>query len=186
MKRVDFLFTAAAAAIALPAAANAAVTVVGDSAARLCYEAADSRSLSTGAGIARCDEALKLESLGSYETVATFVNRGILKMRSHQIDEAIADFDRAISDDPNQAEAYLNKGMALLQRDTGHVEAVPLFSAAIEKNTRRPAIAYYGRGVANELSGKIKQAYLDYKQASVLDPRWRDPKAELSRFTVRH
>jgi tetratricopeptide (TPR) repeat protein len=185
MKRVDLLFTAAVAAIAFPAGAQAAVTVVGDSAARLCYEAAESKSQSTGGGIDRCDEALKLEGLGSYEMVATYVNRGILKMRSHQIDYAIADFDRAISHDPNQAEAYLNKGMALLQRDAGHAEAVPLFSAAIEKNTRRPAIAYYGRGVANELSGRIKQAYLDYKQASALEPRWRDPQAELSRFTVR-
>jgi len=43
-------------------------------------------------------------------------------------------------------------------------------SLPFDRSTRRPAIAYYGRAVANELGGKLKQAYLDYREASRIDP----------------
>ena len=177
-----FLFTAAALGLALPAVA--AVTVIGNSSARLCYEAAESRISTSREGLGHCDEALAEEGLSGYDEVATYVNRGILRMRMGDLDGAVSDFDEAIEQDPDQAEAYLNKGMAFIKLDD-EAGAVPLFTTAIEKKTRKPAIAYFGRAVAHELSGEIKQAYLDYKQASLIDPKWRVPREELSRFTVR-
>ena len=178
-----FLVTATVAALAIPAAA--AVTVIGSSSARMCFEAADARSMPSNASIGRCDEALTRDALTEYETVATYVNRGILKLRRGRIDDAISDFDTAIDHNPDEAEAYLNKGMATLRLPNGWTQAVPLFNTAIEKKTRRPAIAYFGRAVAHELGGEIKLAYLDYRQASAIDPDWRDPRNELARFTVR-
>ena len=178
-----FLITAAVAALAVPAAA--AVTVIGATSARLCYEAAEARSTPSDSAIGRCDDAIEGEALTEYEMVATFVNRGILKLRRGRIDDAITDFDTAIRRNPNEPESYLNKGMAKLRLPNGWDEAVPLFDTAIEKETRRPAVAYYGRAVANELGGRLKQAYLDYRQASRIDPDWQDPQKELARFTVR-
>jgi tetratricopeptide (TPR) repeat protein len=183
MKIVKFLVASAVAALAVPA--SAAVTVIGATSARMCYEAAEARSLPSQTSIYRCDEALEREALSEYETVATYVNRGILKLRRGQIDDAIADFDTAIARNPNEPEAYLNKGMATLRLTNGWEQAVPLFNTAIEKETRRPAIAYYGRAVAHELGGEIKEAYRDYRQASLIEPHWRDPQTELARFTVR-
>ena len=171
--------------LGLAAPAQGGITVIGNTSARLCYEAAESKSNPSLTSIARCNDALEREGLGRYDTVATHVNRGILKMRLGRIDEAVADFDRALAIDPDQAEAYLNKGMAKLRRDDGWAEALPLFDQALEKETSRPAVAYYGRAVAHELGGNIRQAYLDYRQASVLAPKWRDPQVELARFTVR-
>ena len=168
-----------------PFPAAAAITVIGSSSARLCYEAAEARSDPSIDAINRCDEALERDSLTQYEMVATYVNRGILKLRRGQIERAIADFDTAIERDPNEPEAYLNKGMATLRLPNGWEQAVPLFNTAIERRTRRPAVAYYGRAVAHELGGEIKAAYHDYRQASVLEPKWNDPRAELTRFTVR-
>jgi tetratricopeptide (TPR) repeat protein len=179
-----FLVPAAIAAMAFPAAA--AITVLGSTSARMCFEAADARSLPSAQSIGRCDDALEREALTEYEVVATYVNRGILKLRRGRVDEAIADFDTAIRHDPDEPEAYLNKGMATLRLPNGWEQALPLFDTAIEKQTRRPAIAYYGRGVAHELGGEIKLAYLDYKQASAIEPHWREPQNELARFTVRH
>lgn len=178
-----FLITAAVAAMAVPAVA--AVTVLGANSARLCYEAAEARSNPSDSSIDRCDDALQGEPLTEYEMVATYVNRGILKLRRGRIDDAISDFDTAIARDPDEPESYLNKGMATLRLPNGWDEAVPLFDTAIAKETRRPAIAYYGRAVANELGGRLKQAYLDYRQASRIDPKWQDPQKELARFTVR-
>ena len=177
-----FLFALGAAAFAFPAAA--AITVIGNSAARLCYDAAES-PLRSGAGIDHCDQALEVENLNRHDTVATHVNRGILRLRRGRIDEAIVDFDAAIALDPGQAEAYLNKGLALLRLPEGPDQALPLFDSAIQHKTRKPALAYYGRAVAHELGGRIRDAYRDYRHASRLDPDWRDPKTQLARFTVR-
>ncbi len=182
MKLRYILLTAGMALAASPA--HAAVTVIGNSLARTCYEAAESR-FSNGEAIVDCDRALSEENLMDSDRVATHVNRGILKLRGGAVDSAIADFDRAIDLNPAEAEAYLNKGMALLRLPEGEDQAIGLFDAALEKKTRKPAIAYYGRAVANELNGRIREAYRDYRQASVIDPKWREPKVELARFTVR-
>jgi tetratricopeptide (TPR) repeat protein len=177
------LIAAALAATAVPA--GAAVTVLGSTSARMCFEAADARILPSRDSLVRCNEAMTEENLSDYDTVATYVNRGIVKLRLGQSDAAITDFNAALARDPNQPEAYLNKGIALLRKPDGWAQAVPLFDTALAKKTRRPALAYYGRGVANELGGHVKQAYYDYREASRIEPNWRDPRQELTRFTVR-
>ncbi|MFN3388558.1 MAG: tetratricopeptide repeat protein [Allosphingosinicella sp.] len=161
----------------------AQAVVLGHSSARLCYEAADSRGATTKQSLDRCDQALAEEALSRHDEVATYVNRGILKLRQNRIDAAIADFDAAIARDPDQAEAYLNKGVASLRREQW-AQALPLFDTALAKETIRPAIAHYGRAVAHEMGGNVRQAYNDYREASRLAPKWRDPQVELSRFTV--
>jgi len=175
------LLLAAAAALAAPA--SAAVIVIGNSDARLCFEAADNRLLPSQRDIRRCDDALLRETLSGYEVVATHVNRGILRLRREQTDEAVADFDRAIALDPNQAEAYLNKGAAFIRR-ANPAEAVQLFTVALERNTTRPAVAHYGRAVAQEALGNVAAAYRDFRRASEIAPEWREPRIELTRFRV--
>jgi tetratricopeptide (TPR) repeat protein len=169
-------------ALLLSIPASAAVLVLGSDSARLCYESA--RASSGVRNLPLCDEALSQEALSPHDRVATFVNRGIIRMKSGNIDAAIKDFDTAIALDANQPEAYLNKGAAILRGTNGWGDAVPLFSTAIEKRTIRPEVAYLGRGMANESSGNIKAAYLDYKQAAALAPHWKEPLDELSRFKV--
>ena len=171
------------AACTAAAPASAAVVVLGNSDARMCYEAADSPMAPAARDIRRCDEALLREALSNYEVVATHVNRGILRLRRGFIDEAISDFDAAIRLDPNQPEAYLNKGAALLRRDNA-AEAMTLFTSALERNTSRPAIAHYGRAIANETLGNLNAAYRDYTAASQIAPDWREPRLELARFRV--
>jgi tetratricopeptide (TPR) repeat protein len=173
----------AAAFAVCAASAPASVVVVGSSDARLCYEAADSPLTPQFRDIRRCDDALLHDNLSQYEVVATHVNRGILKLRRGQIDAAIADFDEAIRRDPEQAEAYLNKGTALLRRENP-TEALQLYTVALERDTTRPAIAHYGRAIANEQLGNVREAYADYQRASQLAPEWSDPRAELQRFRV--
>ena len=115
--------------------------------------------------------------------VATHVNRGILRLRRGQIDLAIADFDEAMRLNPAQPEAYLNKGAALMRLENA-AEALPLFTASLERNTIRPEIAHYGRAIANETLGNTRAAYDDYRRASELRPGWEEPWVELRRFRV--
>lgn len=185
MSKHHILFAAAAglAACAVATPAGASVVVLGNSDARMCYEAADRPAYPTVQDLRRCDDALQMSSLSAYEVVATHVNRGILRLRRGQIETAITDFDRAITLDPDQPEAYLNKGAALLRRENAG-EAMNLFTIALERNTTRPALAHYGRGVANESLGNISAAYRDYTAASRIDPNWRQPREDLARFRV--
>jgi tetratricopeptide (TPR) repeat protein len=180
--RSHFLFAAAALLVATPAAG--AVSVIGNSAARSCYMAAETRGAPTLDVLRFCNDALRQDALAEDELVATLVNRGILKARLGDLDGAISDYDDALVRDPDQAEAYLNKGFALLNLSDSGQAAKPLFDSALEKKTRRPELAYYGRGIANELTGEVRAAYQDYRQASRLDPKWHQPKAELARFRV--
>ena len=184
MTRLKLATWGAFAAAAAAAPASAGVVVIGNSNARLCYEAAELSGPASTSMLAHCDEALADQSLILRDLVATFVNRGILRLRMNRTEAAIADFDTAIARDPGEAEAYLNKGMALLRSDTGGREALALFDTALAKRTRKPAIAYYGRAIAHEMTGNVRQAYFDYQKASLLDPKWPLPQTELVRFSV--
>lgn len=182
MANLRLVTMAALAACAGPAAAS--VMVVGSSDARMCYESADSPLNPSIRDIRRCDDALLHgNTLSQYEVLATHVNRGILRLRRGMVDEAVADFDEAMRLDPEQPEAYLNKGAALLQRQNPS-EALQLFTVALDRQTTRPAIAHYGRAIANEQLGNVREAYADYQAASLLAPDWADPRTELQRFRV--
>ncbi len=167
----------------LAAPASASVIVIGNSWAALCYRAADRDSRPRLEDFTNCDVALDTEGLTRHDTVSTHINRGILRLRRGNVSEAIADFDTAIAMDPSEPEAYLNKAAAMIRQDDAE-QALGLFTMAIERNTRRPDLAHYGRGIANETLGHVEQAYADYRRASELRPNWDEPRAELRRFRV--
>ncbi len=181
MARNLTLFAALVALGAVPA--SAAVTVVGSSAARLCYEAADSPRSPTTADIDRCNQAFEEDALSFTDRVATYVNRGIVRLRRNNVEGAIDDFDAAIALNPRQPEAFVNKGAALIRLEDA-AGALPLFSVALEHGTRRPALAHYGRAIANEELGNVRAAFQDYQRAVELEPEWDEPRTELSRFRV--
>lgn len=181
MRSFAVLFTAS---IALTAHvdADAAVTVIGGSAARSCYEAARS-PMRSSAAITSCDQALSNEALSRGDEVATYVNRGILRATNGDVPGALRDYDAAIALDETEAEAWLNKGFAYL-RGGNAPGAVPLFDAAVANDTAEPALAYYGRAIAHEQAGNVRAAYADFVQARDLKPRWQPPRDELLRFKV--
>lgn len=164
------------------APASAAVTVIGSSSARLCYEAARFGRASPS-GLSRCDAAFD-EALSVEDRVATHVNRGIVRATRGDTKGAQTDYDAAIALDPDEAEAWLNKGLLFLRG--GRVAAsVPLFDAAVIKRTGEPHMAHYGRAVAHEQLGDLRAAYADFRRAAELAPDWAAPRAELARFQVR-
>ena len=170
--------------LALAVPAGAAVTVIGSNAARQCYEAAAAPFVPQPETLALCDRAIDGPPLGTRDLIATYVNRGILRVRSGDLARGIEDFDAAIAREPAVAEAWFNRGVALL-RTRGAAAALPSFDQAVERGTDRPALAYFGRAVALEALGEVRRAYADYRRASELDPDWDRPRTELARFSVR-
>ncbi|HKR24677.1 MAG TPA: hypothetical protein VJS15_05425, partial [Allosphingosinicella sp.] len=67
--RARLVIAALLAASAAPAVAG--VFVVGNTDARMCYEAADSSLMPGVRDVRRCDDALLRENLSAYEIVAT-------------------------------------------------------------------------------------------------------------------
>lgn len=165
------------------APAGASVVVIGGSFARMCYQAADSPHSPTVETMAACDRALGTERLTPADLVATYVNRGILRVRGGDFTGGIADFDAAIARDPSVGEAWFNRGVAFLRRDRA-AEALASFEAAVERGTERSALAFFGRAVAHEALGNLRAAYEDFRRATELEPGWERPRAELARFAV--
>ena len=162
---------------------GASVQTVGGSSATSCYHAAAARDTSSQAMV-DCTNAIERETLSHGDQVASFVNRGILRLIHNDFPNAEADLTKAMTLDPSQPEAFLNMGIAHYQQ--GRVEsAAKLFERSLALRTKFPAIAYFGRGLANEDRGDLKSAYADLRRARDLNPGWKAPIEELKRFQVR-
>lgn len=169
--------------VAFPASASAAVISLGSGLAESCFHAAEARHADRQS-IQACDRALTEQGLTAEDRVATYVNRGVLHLIRSNVRMANADFDAALAIDPTEAEAWLNKAVALA-RFGKSTDAMPFVAKALEHGTRKPALAYFVRAMANEDNGNIAAAYHDLKRAQQLDPKWKEPEIELRRFQVR-
>ncbi|MFC3711970.1 hypothetical protein ACFOMD_05275 [Sphingoaurantiacus capsulatus] len=167
----------------IPDTAHGAVSIIGAGFSRVCYELAESGRASDEA-FENCDRALSEQALSVRDRAATLVNRGILYMRKKEHAAAIADYEAAIRLKTDLAEAYVNKGIALVHVGGRDGEAVNFLSQGLDLNPVRPEVAYYTRGVANEALGRTRAAYDDYRQAAALKPGWAEPQKQLKRFSL--
>ena len=94
-----------------------------------------------------------------------------------RVDDAQAEYEKCVSLDPKMAEAYLNLGILLLQKDPA--QAVPPLRKAVEllPSQSRPRDLL---GTAQERSGDLKGAAESFEGASNLDPNDSDSLIHLS------
>ena len=176
------LIGALALSFGLAGSAGAAVTVMGDSSAQQCSEAAFHEQADS-ASMQLCTEAIGESMLDRRDLAGTYINRGVMWMIRRDYSAARADFQRAIEIDPALGEAWVNRG-AVAIIDKHFQDGIDDISKGLTLGTEEPAKAYYNRGVAYEGLDDEKTAYIDYTQALVLQPGWDLPKQELLRFTV--
>lgn len=163
-------------------AADAAVTVLGGGLAQSCSEAAF-RGRSAMGDIRKCDRALAEEALSPHDRAATYVNRGVLRLRRRESERARSDFDAAIAIAPALGEAWVNRGAASVL-DRRYEEAVADIDKGLELGVEEEEKAYYNRGLAHEGLDDARAAWLDYRKAAELAPDWDLPRQALARFTV--
>lgn len=157
------------------------VTVIGrDSNARACGQGVASNDLSAGT-LEACDRAVRSNRLEREERVRVLINRGVLHLRRQEMDLALADFDLAVAEDPENAEALLNRGAALVQlRQYG--PAIAALTQALGLGVTDPQKAYFNRAAAREALGDARGAYEDYSTALEIQPGWELANVELARF----
>lgn len=169
-------------ALGLPAtSATATVITVGNPLAADCFTWAERRDQRPDA-LQTCSLALK-DALNAENRAATLVNRGVIRMIHSDVRGAEADFDAAIALRPNLSDAWLNKGFLRLRTGDGSA-ALPHLERALQLRTRRPALAYYARGIAHEQAGNMRAAYADLNRARDLEPGWSMPGQALARYTI--
>ena len=77
--------------------------------------------------------------------------------------KSLADYDRAIQLNPNNANAYVNRGVAKYALGRKK-EALADYNRAIKLDSNH-TFAYFGRGVAKCALGRNQEAIADYDRA---------------------
>ncbi|HBR22615.1 MAG TPA: hypothetical protein DD713_08660 [Nitrospiraceae bacterium] len=92
-----------------------------------------------------------------------YLSRGEAYAKKGQYDRAIADYNKAIVLDPNNAEAYTGRGVAYAKKEQ-YDRAIEDFNKTIALDPNN-ASAYLGRGAAYFLSGNKGRAISDFQKA---------------------
>lgn len=170
--------------IAMPAASAIPQTlVIGGGLARDCYDHVKSGDSNFQKVDRVCTNALRQETMTRVNRSATYINRGIARMREGRLESSLGDYQSALDLRPKLGAAYLNRGAALIfQKDyEGALEALNM---AIELETQDIHAAYYNRAIAREQSGDVAGAYSDFQRTKELKPDWTRVDRQLARFTV--
>jgi tetratricopeptide (TPR) repeat protein len=171
-----------AAVLLLPAPAHALVTVVGSTLAHDCFLIAKAGNDPVG-GIATCDEALNEEALDTHSRAGTYVNRAVMKVALGRLDDAMRDYDQAITLQPDLGDGYVDRGAALITLKR-YDEAMADINKGIALGLSYEHVGYYNRAVAEFYLGRITESYYDYKKALQIEPDFAPAAAQLKNFVV--
>ena len=106
-------------------------------------------------------------AVGAEEKSAEFyIKRGIAQGKKGELDQAIADFNKALELNPRDARAYLGRGVAYGKK-TQHDQAIADFTAALKFNPKL-AKAYFGRAIAYTSQKNFDKAWEDVHKAQSL------------------
>jgi cytochrome c-type biogenesis protein CcmH/NrfG len=61
---------------------------------------------------------------------------------------------------------------------------VKVTELGLQLGSKEPERGWYNLGIAYERLGNLQKAYESYRQASILDPKWQEPKDEMARFVL--
>jgi tetratricopeptide (TPR) repeat protein len=155
--------------------ASAQISIIGNSKARECYDAAKANRANTRP----CDDALAGHMLIGRNLAATYVNRAVVRTNAGNFDRALQDLERAESLKPEFGEIYASRGNVYFYQSS--------FEAALAEHDRGIAVgmkklfaAHYNRGLTLEQLGRIEEAKEAYRQSIVLVPKFGPAKARLS------
>ena len=179
--RLKLLIAATATAL-MAETASAQVFIIGEGLGVECYQEAKRNTSNFRIAEDICTRALREQAMTRKNRAATYVNRGVLRMRAGKYAESLGDYNEALKLQPELPEAFLNKGAALIYSKDFSSALSPL-DRAIELESTDLFAAHYNRAIARENIGNINGAYDDFQTALELKPGWDLAERQLTRFT---
>ena len=134
-------------------------------------------------GVKVCSQSLKEEVLNTKDKAATHDNRGVLLDLMGQAEAATEDFNTAIRLDPNLGDPYINLGSVLIKKRQ-YAESLEQINKGLDLGVSFPHFGYYDRAIAEEMMGRFKEAYYDYKKVLEIEPNYSQATERLKDFTV--
>lgn len=116
-----------------------------------------------------CDRAIRRAESSIDERSVAYMHRGVVHLKTHDVQAAIKDLDKSIGLTPHYGDAHFNKANALFALGR-YQEAVDSYGQALANNPTTPELAHYNRGKAHERLGKNDLAKADMQQAMALMP----------------
>ena len=134
-------------------------------------------------GVTLCNIALKQDVLSKRDRAGTFDNRGVMLDQLGETEKAAEDFNAAIALYPDLGDPYVNLGAMLIKKGQ-HQAALEQINKGMDLGMGFPHIGYYDRAVAEQMLGRYKEAYYDYKKVLELEPNFAMASERLKDFTV--
>lgn len=176
------LIMAAAATALVAETASSQVFVIGNGLGGECFQKTKNKYSNFRSTEEICTRALREQAMTRTNRAATYVNRGVLRMREGLYDKALADYAEAVNLQPELGAAYLNEGAVHIYRRDFAAALAPL-DQAIDLDSRDLFAAYYNRAIAKENTGDVAGAYDDFRKSLELKPDWELAEQQLSRFS---
>jgi tetratricopeptide (TPR) repeat protein len=180
--RASILLLSAALTLAVTAAQAQTVITLGSGRARDCYIYAKVGT-QLREGVTVCTAALEHDVLMKKDRAGTLDNRGVMLDQLGRTSEAADDFNMAITLDPNLGDPYVNLGAMLIKKGQ-HEAALTQINKGLDLGMGFPHIGYYDRAVAEQMLGRYKEAYYDYKKVLEIEPDFAMAATRLKDFTV--
>jgi tetratricopeptide (TPR) repeat protein len=158
----SFIMAIGLLALALPGGALAVSVSEAD------RDVCDYPSKNPVASIRACSAIIDTIDVGYVRSIAYF-NRGIAYKEKGDYVRAIADFNEAISLEPQYADAYFNRGVAYNAKGD-YDSAIADFDPIISANPK-DAEALLNRGNAYKNKGDYDRAIADFDEALRIDPK---------------
>ncbi len=177
------LMIAAAATALVAETASAQVFVIGNGLGGECFQKTKNNYSNFRSVEEICTRALREQSMTRSNRAATYVNRGVLRMREGMYEAALEDYAAAVGLQPDLGAAYLNEGAAHIYRRDFAAALGPL-DRAIELESHDLFAAYYNRAIARENTGDVSGAYYDFRKSLELKPGWDLAERQLTRFSI--
>jgi len=134
-------------------------------------------------GVDTCSQALREEMLNVKDRAATHDNRGVMLDQLGQDAAALEDFNTAIQLNPALGDSYVNLGSMMIKQKRLD-EALAQINKGLDLGMSFPHIGYYDRAVAEQLMGRYREAYYDYKKVLELEPDFTQASERLKDFKV--
>ena len=147
---------------------NAAITVIGNSDAAICYRQAELGSSSKSI-ISLCLDSLSDRNLSEDMRAATRVNLGIIYNNALKPYLALEQFSFALENDFARPEAYVNQGNSFFLIKSFSV-ALEKYRISIANNIEDISAVYFNMGLTYENLGNFEEAVKYYKKSIGIKP----------------